>query len=130
MSIPKLPKPAKSKYTDFDRLPLMLNVNDVAELLRVSRANAYKIVNAKGFPRVTVGEKRVLVAKADLMRWLHNALGQAIRNGILVRNVAEAVTLPKKQPKERRMPHVNIHALRHPYVKQKLKKFLNYFSTA
>ena len=34
---------------------------------------------------------------------LHTALNQAIRNRLIINNVAEAVTLPNKKPKERRI---------------------------
>jgi excisionase family DNA binding protein len=59
----------KKGFTNFENLPLMLNVNDIAVLVRISRAGAYNLVNSDGFPKVKIG-KRVLVPKSDLMQWL------------------------------------------------------------
>jgi len=59
----------KKKYTSFETLPVVLTVNDVMILLRVSRANAYKIMNTDNFPKFTLG-KRILVKKSDFQNWL------------------------------------------------------------
>ena len=42
----------KRVYTDFESLPLMLNIENIATVLRISRAGAYKLVNSEGFPKV------------------------------------------------------------------------------
>ena len=59
----------KQRFNNFDNLPLMLTVNDVATLIRISRAGAYNLVNSEGFPRIIIG-KRILIPKADLIEWL------------------------------------------------------------
>lgn len=59
----------QKKYTSFDALPVVLTVREVMILLRVSRANAYKIMNANDFPKFTIG-KRLLVKKADIQNWI------------------------------------------------------------
>lgn len=57
------------KATSFDGLNLVLDVNDVMQILRISRANAYKIMGADTFPKMTIG-KRVLVQREDFKNWL------------------------------------------------------------
>jgi len=64
-SKPKLRR--KPIYTDFESLPLMLNVNETAAVLRISRAGAYNLINSGHIPKTAIGN-RVLVSKADLMQ--------------------------------------------------------------
>lgn len=58
----------------FDDLPLMLSVAEAAEVLRVSRTTAYRLVQehratngASGIPHVRLGS-RVVVRRVDLAR--------------------------------------------------------------
>ena len=37
-------------YKNYDELPLMLNVVQVASVLGISRAGAYELVHSEGFP--------------------------------------------------------------------------------
>lgn len=59
----------KSEYRDFDDLPLMLSVPEVAGALGISWAGAYALVREKGFPSLTIGS-RILVPKDKLMAWI------------------------------------------------------------
>ena len=59
----------KSEYRDFDDLPLMLSVPEVAGALGISRAGAYALVKEKGFPSLTIGS-RILVPKDKLKAWI------------------------------------------------------------
>jgi len=59
----------KRCYTDFETLPLVLDVKDVASIMRLSRAGAYNLMNSKDFPKLLQG-KRVLVEKAEFINWL------------------------------------------------------------
>ena len=61
---------SRNSYTDFDSLPIMLNVSQLAAIMQISRAGAYNLINSEGFPKIIVGTKRVLVAKAALIQWL------------------------------------------------------------
>ena len=51
---------------DWDSLPLVLTVNEVADILRISRAGAYNLINAEGLEKVTVGRKRIVVSRDKL----------------------------------------------------------------
>ena len=45
----------KTKYTNYDDMPLMLSVPDVASVLGISRAGAYELVRSDGFPSLRIG---------------------------------------------------------------------------
>lgn len=45
-------------YKNYDELPLMLNVVQVAAVLGISRAGAYELVHSEGFPALKIGSRR------------------------------------------------------------------------
>ena len=55
--------------TNFDDLPIVLNVNHIKDVLGISRASAYNLFHAEGFPSINIG-KRVLVTKDAFKIWL------------------------------------------------------------
>ena len=59
----------ESKYKSFDELPLMLNAEMVADVLGISRAGAYELMNEDGFPSKRIGE-RIIVPKDAFQKWL------------------------------------------------------------
>ena len=44
-------------YKNYDELPLMLNVVQVAAVLGISRAGAYELVHSEGFPALKIGSR-------------------------------------------------------------------------
>ena len=56
-------------YTHYDQLPIVLNADQLAQALGISRANAYQLMHAKGFPTLRIG-KRMLVPKDKFLEWL------------------------------------------------------------
>ena len=44
------------KVTSFEVLPLVMTVKDVQDVLRVSRPNAYRIMNLESFPKMKIGK--------------------------------------------------------------------------
>ena len=58
-----------SQYTSLDQLPLALSADDVAQVLGISRANAYNLMHYKGFPTIKIG-KRMTVPKDKLIEWI------------------------------------------------------------
>ena len=56
-------------YTSYDQLPLSLCANDIAEVLGISRANAYTLMRAKGFPTIFIG-KRMIVPRDKFIKWM------------------------------------------------------------
>ena len=60
-------------YTSLEQLPLALSAEDVAQVLGISRANAYALMHSKGFPTLKIG-KRMTVPKDKLIEWMENQL--------------------------------------------------------
>jgi len=56
-------------YTNYEQLPLTLNARDVAAVLGISKANAYFLFHAEGFPSIRIG-KRLMVCKDKFLMWL------------------------------------------------------------
>lgn len=59
----------KCTYKNYDELPLMLNVVQVAAVLGISRAGAYELVHSEGFPALKIGS-RIVVPKDKLREWI------------------------------------------------------------
>ena len=60
----------KTKYTNYDDLPLMLSALDVASVLGISRAGAYELVRSDGFPSLRIGS-RIVVPKEKFIEWIN-----------------------------------------------------------
>ena len=59
----------KCTYKNYDELPLMLNVVQVAAVLGISRAGAYELVHSEDFPTLKIGS-RIVVPKDKLREWI------------------------------------------------------------
>ena len=59
----------KSRYTSLDQLPITLCADEVAQVLGISRANAYTLMHAEDFPTIRIG-KRMVVPKDKLIAWM------------------------------------------------------------
>lgn len=60
--------------TNFDNLPLVLNADQLASALGVSRAGAYQLLNRNDFPTLHIG-KRLLVPRDKLAEWIDAQIG-------------------------------------------------------
>ena len=60
-------------YTSYDQLPIALTAEDVAQVLGVSRSNAYALMRSKGFPTLHVG-RRLVVPKYKLLEWMEKKI--------------------------------------------------------
>ena len=58
-----------TNYTSMEQLPITLSANQVAQVLGLSRANAYTLMHSKGFPTIQIG-KRMVVPKNKLIEWI------------------------------------------------------------
>ena len=56
-------------YKNYDELPLMLSVPEVAAVLGISRAGAYELVKTKDFPALKIGS-RIVVPKEKFIEWI------------------------------------------------------------
>ena len=62
--------------TTYDNLPAVLNANQLATALGISRAGAYQLLNTGTFPTLRIG-KRLLVPKDKLIGWIEQNTGGA-----------------------------------------------------
>ena len=60
-------------YTSLEQLPLALSAEDVAQVLGISRANAYTLMHSKDFPTIFIG-KRMIVPRDKLLEWMEQQL--------------------------------------------------------
>ena len=58
---------------NYDNLPAVLNANQLAAALGISRAGAYQLLNTGTFPTLRIG-KRLLVPK-DKLEWIEQNTG-------------------------------------------------------
>jgi len=63
-----------NKYLEENELPFILNVNDVAGILGVSRAFAYNLFHSEDFPVIIIGKRRI-VKKESFLNWLRKKEG-------------------------------------------------------
>lgn len=59
----------KTIFYSQEQVPLILSVNDVADILGLSRAYAYNLFHTEGFPTIHIG-KRMMVRKEKFFEWL------------------------------------------------------------
>ncbi len=58
----------------YNSLPDILNASMLAEMLGISRAGAYQLLNSADFPTLQIG-KRKLVPKDKLVAWIDRHTG-------------------------------------------------------
>lgn len=56
---------------------VMLNVEDAAKYLLVSKALVYMMIQRKEIPHIRLGKRRVIIRKNDLEKWLEKQTEQA-----------------------------------------------------
>lgn len=49
---------------------LVLNVEELSEVLGISKPVAYELIKRNGFPAVRVSERRIIIPVEGLCRWL------------------------------------------------------------
>ena len=59
---------------NYDDLPAVLNANQLATALGISRAGAYQLLNTGAFRTLRIG-KRLLVPKDRLIDWIEQNTG-------------------------------------------------------
>jgi len=59
----------KQQYHSLEELPLMMNMTDVAAVLGISRAGAYKLAHSADFPAFQIG-RRIVVSRENFLGWL------------------------------------------------------------
>ena len=57
------------RITEYDQIPLYLDVNELVKTLGIPRSSAYKLLNSEGFPMSIIAGKK-MVRKERLLEWL------------------------------------------------------------
>ena len=65
----------KKRYMNYDELPAFLNAEDIAQLLGISRAGAYEMMHAEGFPLLQSQKKRMITPKDKFLKWIDELAG-------------------------------------------------------
>ena len=63
----------KEFFKSFDELPIMLSVNQLANVLGISRTRSYELVNEKGFPKIKIST-RIVVPKDEFKLWIQKQI--------------------------------------------------------
>ena len=83
-----------TKYTSLDQLPITLSANQVAQVLGISRANAYTLMHVKGFPTIQIG-KRMVGPKNKLIEWLSAQTASYVKGPLLQVALQQGVTMDR-----------------------------------
>lgn len=59
---------------NLENLPAVLNANQLADVLGISRAGAYQLLHQEAFPTLRIG-KRLLVPRDRLLEWIEQNTG-------------------------------------------------------
>ncbi len=59
----------QKQYHSLEELPLMMNMTDIAAVLGISRAGAYKLAHSADFPAFQIG-RRIVVSRENFLGWL------------------------------------------------------------
>ena len=70
-----MPNNKHPRYRTIEEYPIMLTANELMEILRISRSNAYLVMKMKGFPTLRIGD-RMVVSRDRLIAWIDDQLGE------------------------------------------------------
>jgi len=63
-------KQNKQQHTDYDALPLVLNVGHITQIMGISKVSAYQLVHTEGFPKTQIKGRLIRVSKRAFFHWL------------------------------------------------------------
>lgn len=61
-----------------DEVPAVMKVQDVQDLMGLSKVTAYELVKSAGFPVLKIG-KRLTIPKVAFIKWLDNSIGKQVK---------------------------------------------------
>ena len=64
------------KYTDFDTMPLFLNVEDIADTLSIGRNKAYALVNTGTIKALKIGQ-HYRIPREEFIKFVRNSAKSA-----------------------------------------------------
>jgi predicted DNA-binding transcriptional regulator AlpA len=64
----------KRIFYTIEEMPITLNADEVAQVLGVSRAGAYNLLNSTGFPTLHIGSRKI-VPRDKFVEWINKNSG-------------------------------------------------------
>ncbi|MCD2345765.1 helix-turn-helix domain-containing protein [Clostridium guangxiense] len=55
---------------EFNKLPMLLTVMDVKNILRIGKNSAYELINQKSFPILRISERKIRIPKDEFVKWI------------------------------------------------------------
>ena len=89
----------KSMYKSKDELPMFLSVMDLADLLGISRASAYELVNEEEFPKLKIVQGRTIINGKRISKNVYSKTREECEqklSELIVQMKAEIAKLKKK----------------------------------
>lgn len=71
-----------SKYKHRDDLPFLMDVQDVANVLNISKPNAYKLLQKEDIPQIRHGNS-IRVPKEGFLSWLQDKSGYQAEESVI-----------------------------------------------
>lgn len=60
----------KQRLTNYDELPLVLDVKHISQIMGISKVSAYELVHSDGFPAIQMKGRLIKVSKRAFFDWL------------------------------------------------------------
>lgn len=60
----------RSESISSNQIPRLLTISECAAILRISKAQAYRLAETKKLPVIRISERRMVVAEEDLIKFL------------------------------------------------------------
>ena len=64
----------RMSYTSFEQIPVVINADNLAVILGISRTKAYQLMHSNAFPTFRIGS-RIVVRKDHLLAWIDKEVG-------------------------------------------------------
>ncbi len=65
----------KATYKTFEELPVTLNAQNIQNVLGISRAMAYNLLNSENFPTLKIGSRKI-VPKDLFIKWVNENISR------------------------------------------------------
>ena len=66
---------------NYENLPAVLNANQLAAALGISRAGAYQLLNTGTFPTLRIGKRLLMPKRGKLAEWIEQNTGGGLVGG-------------------------------------------------
>ena len=81
-----------NRPTNYDDLPLVLDMKEMQKVLGISRTTAYQLVHEEGFPAFRSGN-RIKISKEALFEWMAKGRAQERENRQIISRSVEDIMM-------------------------------------